>query len=208
MNAPTSKNEQAKMPVKLSFFDLEGSDKVVEDINNDSYVAIVGSFDDVGSMTVFVENVSKEESKTYTVPDFIENVLENCDDINPKNREGFVEVNNEFKPSVLRKLLPQKDGSLFVDCSGYIEEDPHWTAKNKHSGVNAMIIIAKKGGVDKEWLEKNAQEIKSCLVSGERDIMSVAKEDNEYRKNPSAYHGVSDSDFSSMSTSSIKVKRF
>lgn len=186
--------------------DLEGNSKSLQDIDENTYVAIVAVDKDSEAVLVFIENVETQDRETYSVKDFILNVMENCEEINPSRIQGFNEINNELKPSSLSKLLSQPDGSIWACIDGYVDYDEHWNADNKYAGVHSLILSAKNGGVNLDWIASKRFEILNSLKNGEESIISEVQDAKDFERNPSAYYGVSDSDLSSLKPS-VK-KRF
>lgn len=184
--------------------DLEGNSKSLQDIDENTYVAVVAVDKESDAVLVFIENVEAEDREGYSVKDFISNVMENCDEINPTRIKRFIEINNELKHSNLQKLLAQPDGSVWACIDGYVEHDSHWNADNKNAGPHSLIVSAKKGDVSLDWVAKQRVEILKSLKNGEESIASEVQEAKEFAKNPSAYYGVSDSDLSSLKPSTKK----
>lgn len=187
--------------------DMEGTTKSLADINEHTYVAVVGSTDDEKSVLIFIENVEPEDSKKYSVKDFMMSVTENCADIMPSGIRNAQILQNEFSKTNLEKLSHQADGSVWAVMDAYVEYDNHWTAKNQNAGAHSFMMSAKKGDVTLEWIDKQRTDILKSLKSCKNEILSEVAEAKEYEANPSAYYGVGDSDFSSI-RATPKLKRF
>lgn len=186
--------------------DLEGQTKSLKDIDENTYVAVVAVDKESDAVLVFIENVEAKDRETYSLKDFILNVMENCEEINPSRINGFKEINHELNPYSLSNLLSQPDGSIWASIDGYVDYDSHWNADNKYAGVHSLILSAKNGGVNLDWIARQRYEILNSLKNGEKSIISEIQDIKDFERNPNAYYGVSDSDFYSLKPS-VK-KRF
>lgn len=176
---------------KIIMTDIDGSNVHQEDVEHGDWALLISSTEDLKQIEVIVLNKIEQGNKTRR--DFIDEVLTLIESRLPSNHKGFIEHwNNLNEVSDINNIT---GNSKEFSIAGYVEPNKWNFSQNGNEGVHILTLKLIDENVSLDNIQSEVKELYKQTLNQIVEIEIEQKENHEYNKDVSKYHGVGNSDF-------------